>query len=289
MSISRKRRLRRVLTYLAVYAIFAMVLSGCADRLILFPTRDAIAVPGASRREVKTSTGSVEVWTMPSAAAAGREPQAFVLHFVGNGDRAEWGLGDVARQWAELPVEAWSVNYPGYGGSSGSARLKAIGPAALAAYDELKRHAGSRPIFVSGHSIGTTAALHVAANRPGAGLVLHNPPPLRNLILGKFGWWNLWLAAGPVALHVPSDLDSIANAKKSHAPSIFLLAAHDSLVPPAYQQKVVDAYAGPKHVLRLRDYGHNDLVAGAELQRLQTELEKLLEKTVGPAVESSGH
>jgi hypothetical protein len=40
----------------------------------------------------------------------------------------------------------------------------------------------------------------VAANRPCAGLVLTNPPPLRNMILQRFGWWNLWLLATPVAL-----------------------------------------------------------------------------------------
>ena len=50
---------------------------------------------------------------------------------------------------------------------------------------------------------------HVAANRPVAAIVLQNPPPLRQLILGHYGWWNLWLIATPVALGVPSELDSL--------------------------------------------------------------------------------
>src|SRR2546421_4432841 len=139
--------------YLILYSIFAMILSGCADRLILFPTREPISVPGATRREVKTSSHAIEIWTMSSPALPGSEPQAFVLHFVGNGDRAEWGLTDMTRQWAGLPVEVWSVNYPGYGGSSGDARLKAIGPSAIAVCDEFKRNARARPLFVFRQSI----------------------------------------------------------------------------------------------------------------------------------------
>jgi len=32
-----------------------------------------------------------------------------------------------------------------------------------------------------------------------ADLILTNPPPLRQLIMGHYGWWNLWLAAAPQA------------------------------------------------------------------------------------------
>src|SRR6185312_16802983 len=100
-------------------------------------------------------------------------------------------------------VEIWSMNYTGYGQSSGSARLSTIAPSALATYDELNRRAAGRPIFVSGHSIGTTAALYVAAHRPVAGLILHNPPPLRQLINGRFGWFDFWIASSRVAAAVP--------------------------------------------------------------------------------------
>src|SRR5213076_1731280 len=114
-------------------------------------------------------------------------------------------------------VEVWGVNYPGFGGSSGPARLARIGPASLAAYDELRKVAGTRPIFVFGASLGSTADLHIAAQRPVAGLILHNPPAIRQMILRQFGWWNLWLLAGPLALQIPRELDSIANARASRA------------------------------------------------------------------------
>jgi pimeloyl-ACP methyl ester carboxylesterase len=182
--------------------------------------------------------------------------------------------------WNDHAVEIWGMNYPGFGGSTGPARLARIGPAALAAFDELKRHARDQPIVVYGASIGTTAALHVGASRPAgvAGLILHNPVPLREMILRRFGWWNLWLLAGPVALQIPKDLDSIANAQAIRAPAIFLLAEKDEVVPPRYHELVLNAYAGEKRVIRLPGAYHNDPIEGKALTDLNDALGWLLSK-----------
>src|SRR3954447_11140754 len=264
---SRRRRVAVVLVLLA-YSLL-MGLGGCADYFILYPTTGAYRVAGTERREVAVPGRlPVGVWTARSSGAAAREPQAFVLEFVGNASRGEAMADMVAREWGERPVEAWAVNYPGYGGSPGPARLKAIPPAALAAYDALAAKANGKPIFLLGQSLGTAAALHVAAHRPAAGLVLTNPPPLRNLIFFRHGWWNLWLLATPVALSVPSELDSIANAKRSTAPAIFVLAGKDTVVPPKYQAKVFDAYAGPKQAIRVPEADHNDPLGDSELTAL---------------------
>ena len=69
------------------------------------------------------------------------------------------------------------------------------------------------------------------------------------MALRQFGWWNLWLLAAPLAAQLPRDLDSIANAKASHAPAIFLLAEKDEVVAPRYHRLVVDAYGGEKRVI----------------------------------------
>jgi pimeloyl-ACP methyl ester carboxylesterase len=129
-----------------------------------------------------------------------------------------------------------------------------------------------------GTSIGATAALHVAAQRPIAGLILHNPPPLRELILRRFGWWNLWLLAGPVAMQIPRDLDCITNAKATRTPAIFLLAEKDQIVPPRFQRLVVEAYAGEKRVIELRGAHHNDPIEGTGLLDLNDSLDWMLDR-----------
>jgi pimeloyl-ACP methyl ester carboxylesterase len=124
------------------------------------------------------------------------------------------------------------------------------------------REAGDRPVYIDADSMGCTQALYIAAKRqqtrPVAGLVLKNPPPLRQLVLGRFGWWNLWLAAGPIAAGVPRELDAITWARRCTAPAIFIRSLSDTLVPPSYQQRVIDAYAGPTFLVDYHNAGHND-------------------------------
>lgn len=249
------------------------------DQLILFPTRAPIDAGGAVRKAVPFESGEVEIWTAQSRRAQQQgDADVFILRFYGNADRADRWAAAEAEMWDDRAVEIWGMNYPGFGGSTGPARLSKMGPAALAAFDELKRHAADKPIVSYGASIGATAALHVAAQRPVAGLILHNPPPLREMILRRFGWWNLWLLAGPVALQIPKDLDSIANAKTVHAPAIFLLAEKDEIVPPRYHELVLNAYAGEKRVIRLPGAYHNDPIEGAALADLNGALGWLLRK-----------
>jgi len=269
-------RQRLLLVIAAVY--FAVILFGhLPDHLILFPTRAPIDAGGAVRKTVPFQNGELEVWTAKSRRAQ-EEGRAdiFILRFYGNADRADrWATAE-AEMWNDRAVEIWGMNYPGFGGSTGPARLSRIGPAAVAAFDELKRHAVDRPIVPFGASIGATAALYVAAHRPVAGLILHNPPPLREMILHQFGWWNLWLLAGPIALQLPRDLDSIENARAIHAPAIFLLAESDEVVAPRFHRLVVDAFAGEKRVIKLHGAYHNDPIEGTALADLDRDLDWLL-------------
>jgi hypothetical protein len=258
-----------------------MFLGHLPDHLILFPTRTPINAGGAVRKIIPFESGQLEVWIAQSRLARSKgTADMSVLRFYGNADRAERWPAEEAEMWNDRAVEVWGMNYPGFGGSTGAARLSRIGPAALAVFDELKRHAADRPIVPFGTSIGATAALHVAASRSAgiAGLILQNPPPLREMILRRFGWWNLWLLAGPVALQIPKELDSIANAKAIHAPAIFLLAERDEVVPPHYHKLVVEAYAGEKRVIQLPGAYHNDPIESAALANLNNAVDWLLAK-----------
>ena len=249
------------------------------DHLILFPTRGPIDAGGAVRRRIPFENGDLEIWTAQSRRAKQQgRADLFILRFYGNADRADrWPASEV-EMWKDRAVEIWGMNYPGFGGSTGPARLARIGPGAVAAFDALRREAADMPIVAFGSSIGVTAALHVAASRPTeiAGLILHNPPPLREVILRQFGWWNLWLLAGPVALQIPRDLDSIPNARAIHTPAIFLLAQRDEIVPARFHRLVVQAYAGEKRVIELRGAHHNDPIEGTALKELNDALGWLL-------------
>jgi hypothetical protein len=272
------RQTRIALAFVAAYFIL-IFFAHLADHLILFPTRASIDSGGATRKTIPFQNGELELWTAISRRAqqSGRV-DTYVLRFYGNADRAERWVAAEADEWNDRAVEIWGMNYPGFGGSTGPTRLSRIGPAALTARDELQRHANGQPIVLYGASLGASAALHIAAHRPVAGLILHNPPPLRQMILRQFGWWNLWLLAGPIALQIPRDLDSVSNAKAIHASAIFLLAGKDEVVAPRFHRLVVEAYAGEKRVISLPGAYHNDPIEGAALADLNRALDWLLSK-----------
>ena len=276
------RRQAAVLATAYLGFILLVMFGGCADRIILFPSTQPIPLRGITRVEVRRDGAPpIEVWTARSAGLAkGAEPAAYCLEFTGNASRGEQMAAYTAQEWGRRPVEVWGVNYPGYGGSPGPARVAKIPPAALAAYDEVAGRAKGKPIFVIGQSLGSAAALHVAANRPCAGVILTNPPPLRDMILKRFGWWNLWVLAGPIALAVPPELNSIANAQRTTAPAIFILAGRDSVVPPKYQAKVFNAYAGEKRAIRVPHADHNDPLDGVEAEAFEEALDWIWQLSV---------
>jgi pimeloyl-ACP methyl ester carboxylesterase len=79
---------------------------------------------------------------------------------------------------------------------------------------------------------------------------------------------------------VPGDLDSLASARRVRAPAVFLVGEHDSLVPPKYQQLVIDAYAGPKQVIHMRGTTHWQPVTGQAEVQLAEEIDRLWEAAV---------
>jgi pimeloyl-ACP methyl ester carboxylesterase len=261
--------LRRVIPILAL-----ILLTGCASSLILPPDPKPYHAGGTTARLITRSDGgALEAFIACSPGAAQRDPAAFVLRFTG-GD-ASGSAAFTATRWGHRPVEVWVVNYPGYGRSTSPRSLAAMTPAALAAFDELRSTAGDRPIFVEGFSLGTVPALALAGRRPVAGFILQNPPPLRDLILGQHGWWNLWLLAAPVAWQIPSNLDSLANARTSRAPAIFLLAERDRTIPLPFQQKIADAYTGEKQIILQRGADHFAPLSSEDEATLQRAIDHL--------------
>ena len=263
-----------------ILLILILPAGGCADGILLHPTSQPLETP-AVRRVVRQDRGDLELWTMRAQGAPETPPAAYVLAFVGNGDRAERGAAEESELWRDHPFEIWVMNYPGFGGSTGPPGLNTIPPSALAAFDEIRKVAAGRPVLVSGSSLGAAAALFVAARRPVGGVLLRNPPPLRELILGHYGWWNLWLGAWIVTLQIPPELDSLRNARECTAPAVFLISQQDRRVPPAYQRDVVDAYGGTTTIVPLEG-GHNKRPGPRELDTLRPALRSLASRAQAP-------
>ena len=269
-----RRRRRFLVSLLAILIGVPTLSAGCADRLILPPERHATAEAGTERRLLQTNVGQLEAFVARSPGAQHNDAVATILRFTG-GDAAA-AAPFTASRWQQRPVEVIVVNYPGYGATAGPRTLQALADAALAAFDHLHTANPNRPIILEGFSLGTVPALHIAAHRLVAGLILQNPPPLKQVILGHHAWWNLGLIAIPVAYQVPRGLDSIANAKRCTAPAVFLNAELDQSVPLRFQQQINAAYAGEKRIILQNGADHVVPLNAADEAKLHDGMDWLL-------------
>lgn len=235
---------------------------GCAafgdalvSRIVFRPSRTPIAC--AKRRHwVAAGSRRVEAWV--ESSAAGREPALFVLRFLGARGRAENGMTDPLNRLPEIAGETWIANPPGFGGSDGPVSLERDADDALAVFDAVAAHAAGRPVWVQGQSVGTLAALHVAAQRTFDWLVLRNVTPVRELLHARLPAGARWLA--PLAARAfPPRLDAPANAARARMPALFVTSVRDGMSPPVAQRAIFDRYAGAKARLDV-DCGHADHV-----------------------------
>jgi hypothetical protein len=248
-------------------ALTILASAGCADRLVLPPVPSHVQWDGSERRLVRWHRGTFEVFVAQATGSdRGGAAEGFVLRFTGD---AAGAARFTASRWNGYGVEVWVVNYPGYGASSGPRSLRQLAWQALAAFDAIKRVAGERPVYVEGFSLGTVPALYLAAQRPVNGIIVQNPPPLRELILGEHGWWNLWLLAGPVALGVPREFDNIENARRVKVRGVFLIAERDRTIPPRYQWRIAGAFGGERRVIVQRGADHVEPLKPAEVEAVR--------------------
>lgn len=240
-----------------------------ADRLILGPTRHEIAASGRSLIRVPCGDGHLELWTQGRGAAETESVGPCVLKFPGTESRAEDAESLALHCWRELGVTLWSVNPPGYGNSSGAASLANIPAMATAAVEAMRQAVGHRPMIAEGGSLGCVAALYLAARGRVDGLVLRNPPPLREVVRARSGWWSLGLVPALLERGIPEAIDSIRNAAAAKVPAVFVTAYRDEVVPVACQYRIIDAYGGACQVLEQSEGGHATPLSETETARLE--------------------
>lgn len=146
-----------------------------------------------------------------------------VLYFMGNGGALSYftfSLG--AHQSAGRTIAA--MEYPGGGGIPGKPSEMGLKADALAAYDWLAtQHNG--PIAVHGFSMGTGLAVHVAAARPVAAIILDAPYVKMCELMTKASWLP--------ACYLPGvqKWDSAAEVDRLSAPVLIQHGTADRLIP----------------------------------------------------------
>lgn len=233
----------------AAYGVVCILVYAAQERLLFFPRAND---PGASNRllDSRWSTQrdgvTLSGWRIshPSGSNA-----PLVLYFGGNAQDVSLMAANDAHAANYL-----YVNYRGYGVSEGTASVSDLKADALHVYDaavsELP-HNGN--VLAHGRSLGSGVAVHLAAHRPVAALILVTPyDSIRELARRYYPWL-------PVAALLRDDFDSAALAANLSQPALFLLAGRDTVIPAVHSQRLAEAWGGPIEILQLPDASHDGI------------------------------
>lgn len=233
------------------------------DRMVLRPSRSPIDHGEQIRKLVPFGDRHLECFVHHSHGE-NRSPELLVLKFPGTAGRAERASDFPIGFLPDLPATVWTWNPPGYGGSSGKASLRSIADAALDFWNHVAAEASAEtPVVFCGNSLGCVTALWLASNvcegRERCGLVLRNPPPLIPVVKRVARRYPMGVLAHPIADSLCERMNATVTASRVTAPAVFLQSELDTLVPPALQQQVVDAYGGETKQVLLAGLSHGGI------------------------------
>jgi pimeloyl-ACP methyl ester carboxylesterase len=259
ISLPRRGFVRTLLAAGTAVAAFPAYLFFSQERLLFFPQPLAAGgprlAPGVEEVELAADDGTrLHGWFARPVDAAARAP--LVIYFGGNAEEVSWML-----DWApRMPGHALlAINYRGYGRSEGRPGERELFADALAVH----RYALSRPdvdpesIHAFGRSLGSGVAVHLAAERTLAGVVLVTP--FDSIVAVAQSLYPFL----PVRLMLRHPFDSLARAPSIRAPLLTIAAGRDRVVPPAHAARLHAAWGGPKHWRELADATHDDVVRHA--------------------------
>lgn len=215
-----------LLIFVGIYAAIVLLMFLFQERLIFvgasFSGGEPDTIQGVEIEWIERESGD------RFRVAHSRPPhaQGVIVCFVGNGEDLRSGVYHAAR-WLEYGLEAFVVEYPGYGESEGSPGIESIYSAARAAARVAQDRAAELdvPLFAAGTSLGTFSAMYVATEFPVERLVLSAPPTsLADAARGRFPWL-------PIDLLLRHRFDNLALAPAVNCPVWIVHGSDDRVVP----------------------------------------------------------
>jgi hypothetical protein len=226
-----------------------------AQRSILFPipsairtTPQAAGFAHAEEQVLTTADGErVIVWHVPP-----RPGHRVVIYFPGNGDT----LAGSAPRFQQITADGTglvALSYRGYAGSSGSPSEQGLLSDAAAAYAFAAALYDPARIVLWGFSLGTGAAVAVAAEHPVSGLILEAPySSIVDVAAAAFPFL-------PARYLVKDSFHSDARIAGISAPLLVMHGGRDGTIPIAYGERLFALAHEPKLFVRFPGGGHDNL------------------------------
>jgi esterase/lipase len=167
---------------------------------------------------------------MIKVVAEGSQLEQAVIYFGGNGE--DIYAGAERMQAAFMHKAAYYVNYPGYGGSSGSPTETTLTQSARAVYEYVSARHSS--VAVVGRSLGTGVAVKLSSEYAVSHLVLISPyDSIANVASKYYPFF-------PSSL-IKDKFDSASLASKIRAKTLIIMASDDIIIPISHSQRLIEA------------------------------------------------
>jgi fermentation-respiration switch protein FrsA (DUF1100 family) len=262
----------RVLLYAAAtfYLILVLVAMFLSDRMIFQPQRSSYKDSPDFLKLTTTDGTRITAVYRPNPSAT------YTLLFShGNAE----DIGDNLAFFMQLCSAGFAVfayDYHGYGTSGGTPSEKAIYGDIDAAYEYLTATLQVPPerIISFGRSVGTGAAIDLAARKPVGGLIVQS------------GFTTAFRVLTHVPL-VPFDrFRNVEKVKKVRCPILFMHGQADEVIPFRHGLKLYEMASAPKMHLWIDGAHHNDfeLIAGSRYFTALQEFAAMLASKQGVSI-----
>jgi len=246
---------------LVVYVLFALLLWWREPRMIYYPVRDIVQTPadlGWKFEDIWLTDADgtkINGWYVPASTKPAADPsvaQSIILYFHGNAGNVSDRLDKLAIL-RSLGLDAFIIDYRGYGRSEGAPNEPGTYQDARAAYEWLtqQRHIDPRRIILYGESLGSAIAVDLATTHPVAGVILEEPFASVAAVGQKM------FPFMPVRLLVRNKYDTLAKIAAINAPLLLFHSPQDELIPFSQGQQLYTAARAPKTFIELQG-PHNE-------------------------------
>ncbi len=258
-------------------AALLLAVAGCSsiqiDESDVFMPKPSVTPASFDREGVALNVRDIAVtdsvrlnaWHLTQSEARGT-----VLFFGGNGFYLVQSGGYI-NALTRHPIGVFMADYRGYGRSEGHPSVAALKRDAVALYDSLTQRVGLDPdrLLVHGHSLGTFLALHLAEERPVAGIALENPATSVDDWVSSLAPWYVRMFA---SFEVDEDLRGESNLERIRVmdaiPLLVIGGGQDNVTPPEMARTLhAEAATTERELVIIEEGGHNELYATPAYQR----------------------
>ena len=203
--------------------------------------------------EITTTDGKVlRGWEHPGNALSTPSDCKLLIYFGGNNEEVSLQLPE---NGARFYSPQWYINYRGFGQSEGAPTAESLRADALQIFEAARQqhNIAAADICVMGRSLGSHMAAHVAAHYPIKKLIMVTPfDSVLNVAKKRYPIF-------PVQTMLRHVFDTVAETKSISAPTLFLLAEFDSVVPIAHSENLIAHWQSPHSVVYLPGTAHNSV------------------------------